>query len=353
MYNNRKNGLKATFAVVLFSLCLTTFSKAQQFESPVDYMQFISEQHLAISQDMMSYTSAAAHSKRAKKIDRKRQELLKTSLSARNKISKMPGYEGDKSYRDAVVEYLKISYSVLNEDYAKIVDMEEIAEQSYDNMEAYLLAQERASEKLNEASITLDKHKEEFADQHNIRLVQNETKLSAKIEEANKVIKYYNQVYLIFFKSYKDESYLLDAVKAKDLNALEQSKNTMLKNAGEGVSKVNQVKVINDDHSLRLAAQNMLKFYKSEAEQGATKITNYMLTKENFETVKSNFEKIKQSKRTQADVDKYNKAVQDFNKAVEDYNANNEELNKNRSKLLAAWNKAADKFMDNNVPKYK
>ncbi len=63
----------------------------------------------------------------------------------------MPSYNGNKALRDSAVSYLKILYSVFNEDYSKLVNMEEIAEQSYDAMEAYLLAQEKAGEKLDQA----------------------------------------------------------------------------------------------------------------------------------------------------------------------------------------------------------
>jgi hypothetical protein len=45
-------------------------------------------------------------------------------------------WKGDRSFRDTTVAYLKLLYIVFNEDYGKIVNMEEIAEQSYDAMEA-------------------------------------------------------------------------------------------------------------------------------------------------------------------------------------------------------------------------
>ena len=73
-------------------------------------------------------------------------------MTAKNNIAKMPDFEGDKSLRDSTVSYLSLCYNVLNEDYSKILDLEEIAEQSFDLMEAYLLAQQKAGEKLDEAS---------------------------------------------------------------------------------------------------------------------------------------------------------------------------------------------------------
>ena len=50
------------------------------------------------------------------------------------------------------MDYIKFCYNVFNDDYAKIVNLEDIAEQSYDEMQAYLLLQEKTNEKINEAN---------------------------------------------------------------------------------------------------------------------------------------------------------------------------------------------------------
>ena len=97
--------------------------------------------------------------------------MLTSTKTAISNISKMPAFEGDKSLRDSVVSFLKLSYDVLNEDYEKIVNMEEVAEQSYDAMEAYLLAQDLANEKMNEASKMLSEMEKTFAKNHNIKLI--------------------------------------------------------------------------------------------------------------------------------------------------------------------------------------
>lgn len=46
------------------------------------------------------------------------------------------------------MEYVNFCYTIFNEDYAKIVDMEEIAEQSFDEMQALLILREKVDEKL-------------------------------------------------------------------------------------------------------------------------------------------------------------------------------------------------------------
>ena len=327
-------------------------AKAQEFKDAVSYMQYIGTEHKAIAESMMSYTSAAAHSKSAKKIEKRRQKLLETTLKAQQTVQEMPSFEGDVTYRNAVVEYLRLNYAVLKDEYAKVVDLEEIAEQSYDLMEAYLMTKEKANEKVDLAKEKLDEQAEVFATSHNIRLLENESELSKKIKEANRVTGYYNELYLVFFKSYKDESYVLNALDKNDINALEQSKNTLLKSSNEGLGKLTKIEALNDDKSLIEAAQKILLFYQDEAEEKFPLFTDYYLKKENVNKAKATFEKIKAKDRTQADIDAYNKAIDDFNLAVNAFNDTGKALNEQRITMLEDWEKAANKFLDKHIPKY-
>ena len=117
-------------------LLLLISSMIVNAQSAVEYLNEINEQYEEISKDTWKYMKTVAHSKSARKIEKKRKELIETTYSAKSKIRTLRGFEGDKSYRDSVVAFLTISYNVLKNDYDKIMDMEEIAEQSYDAMEA-------------------------------------------------------------------------------------------------------------------------------------------------------------------------------------------------------------------------
>jgi len=124
--------------------------------------------------------------------------------------------------------YLNTLLSLLNEDYAKIVNMEEISEQSYDAMEAYLLAKKKASEKMDEAADLFNEKEKEYAKNNNINLILKETEIGIKLKKSAEVTDYYNKIYLIFFKSYKQEMYLLAGVEKNDINAIEQNRTTLI-----------------------------------------------------------------------------------------------------------------------------
>ena len=335
--------------VFTFILLATSRSAAQPFENAVQYMDHINKANQALSEKYLFYLSGMSHGKSARKVEKRRLEVLQAISITRSSIMGMPSYKGDRTLKDTTIAYLKILYNVFNEDYGKIVDMEEIAEQSYDMMEAYMLAQQKASEKLQQASARQNEMQKQFAAKHNITLIEDESVTEAKMKIADNVMDHYNDVYLIFFKSYKQEAYVMDAVNQKNVNAIEQNINSLQKFTEEGLEKLKNLKGYNNDASLIIACRNLLNFYKEEAKKGST-MTDYFLKEENFTKLKKQFDSKTGSRRTQQDVDQFNKAVDDINAAGNAFNSLNNDLNKQRSKNLNGWNNAVKKFMDEYIP---
>lgn len=316
------------------------------------YLSAIGNQFYEISNARMSYTSAASHGKSARKVEKRRAELLTTIKTAEASIRRMKPFNGSTAYRDSVVSYLKLNRIVLTEDYGKILDLEEIAEQSYDAMEAYMLAKEKAEEKLDTAFSNVFTQQMLFATTHEIKLVASDSKLSQKLRTSGNVIQYYNPVYLIFFKSYKDESYLMNAIKRNDVNAMEQTKNALLNSAENGLKQLQSISSFKGDANLKLACQQMLGFYKMEAGQKIQDIINFQLKKENYDKMREAIEGKRPADRTQKDVDNFNKMVKEYNDSVNKVNAVHNELNKKRGEALDKWNNATKDFLDKHIPKY-
>jgi hypothetical protein len=322
---------------------------AQSFETAGDYMDYIYKANTALTQKYLTYLSAVSHGKSARKVEKRRGEVVNAISDTRFNIMGMPPFKGDRSLKDTTVAYLKILNYIFNDQYGKIVNMEEIAEQSYDAMEAYLLAQEKAQEKLEEASKKQQETQRQFAAKNNIRLIDTETELESKMKTANQVIKHADEVYLIFFKCNKQEAYLVDAMNRKNLVGMEQSNSTLQKFAEEGLEKLKKIEGFNSDPSLVVACTELMNFYKMEAGKGSS-LSEYFLKEENFAKLKKQFDAKPGSKRTQQDVDQYNKEVNELNDAMQVFNKTNNEMNKTRSSAINNWEKAYKKYMDNYMP---
>jgi hypothetical protein len=334
------------FLILLFSF---ENIKAQQFDNAGDYMSYIGKANEDITAIYLSYLSAVGHNKSARKVERRRQEVLNSISDTRFKIQGMPPWKGDRTYRDTTVSYMKLLYNVFNEDYGKIVNMEEIAEQSYDAMEAYMLAQEKAQEKLHEASQKQNEMQKKFAGKYDIKLINQETELERKSKQASDLMKHYDAVYLIFFKPYKQEAYLMEAINKKNIIAVEQNKNSLQKFAEEGLEKLKGMDGYNNDPSLIVACRQAMNFYKTEAAKMQA-ATDFFLKEENFGKLKKSFESKPASKRTQQDIDQFNKAVNEINTAVNEYNAVNKDINRQRETAIDQWNSTVKKYLDNYMP---
>lgn len=340
-----------TSFIILFLLQVKPVA-AQTFEDAGQYIDYISKANEKLSAIYLSYTSAVAHNKSARKQEKRRQDVINAIIDTRASVQGMPPWKGDRSYKDTTVAYLKLLGHVFNEDYAKIVNMEEIAEQSYDAMEAYLLAQEKADQKLDEAMKRQNEMTKLFATRYNVTLLDGETETGRKSKIAGELNKHYNEVYLVFFKPYKQEMYLLDAVEKGNVIAIEQNINSLEKFANEGLEKLKDLKGYNNDPSLIQACRDAMNFYKSEAIQ-ARSMTDFFLKKENFEKIKKSFDGKRNSERTQKDIDQYNKGVNDINAASNEYNKLNQQLNKERTSMLNNWNKKTSRYMDDYMPVQK
>ncbi len=344
-----KNLLMLVLLYICLSLCTTPLF-SQKYDDPLQYMEDINNEYETLIKETWQYVKTIGRGRSDRRISKKRGDLLDELKRVKNTIKKMPAYEENTSLRDSIVSYLNTNYLVLKNDFDKILDMEEIAEQSYDMMEAYILARKKANEKLSYAADRAINEQKKFADEYNITLVDNDDRLSNKLKQSNKVFDYYDKVYLIFFKSYKQEFYMLEAQQNKDINALEQNRVKLKEFAEEGLEQLKEIKAYKSDMSLNYACRDMLRFYVQESGDRMKEVASFIMKKERFEKMTKAFETKKKSELTQGNIDKYNNAVNDYNASIRTYNKTNEQLTNLRNKYLSNWNKTAEDFLKKHTP---
>lgn len=327
---------------------------AQDLERPGFYMQAMDAAHKEMDQKYMAYMSAASHGKRARKVEKLRLQVVESISNSKSKVLELPLFKGDNSLRKCYVEYIDICYKIFNEDYAKIVNTEEIAEQSFDEMQAYLLLKEKVDEKLKEACDKINKGGEEFAAKYNVTFVDGEkSKLAKKMETTSKVNKYYKPIHLIFFKCNWQDAALTKALNEARLTDVEQSRSSVIKYADEGLMALKAIQPYEGDPMLTDACKQVLLAYKGIAEKETLVNIDFHLKKENFEKIKKAYEAKSQSNKTKEDVDAYNKSVNEFNTAVNLSNQASATANKKRSEAFKAWEDAVKSFFDKYTPYYR
>ena len=329
---------------------LSLFASAQSFDSALDYLEFIGKEQETVTKNTWKYTKAVAHSKSDRSITKKREVLIKTVARAIAKIDKAKGFNGE-DYKTNVLKHMRLNESLLKKEYADIIDMKAVAEQSYDLMEAYILAQELADEKMMESQIEYEKNFYAFAEEYKINIIESDNDLGKKMAISNKVFDHTNALYLIFFKVYINEVYLWEAIEKSDVSGIQQNANALNQAAKDGLEILKTTDSYKTDKSLILAYKAVLNFFIDESETKIPVIADYLILKEDFETIKTTLDKTPEKKRTKAQIDSYNKKIKEINKAGTTYNKVNTSLNSNRQKVLIKMEEAKSKFLSRHVPK--
>jgi len=336
--------MKIIFTFIVGLLLSSSIGQAQNTNAAVDYLDKMGAEFKAIQVATWDYTKAAANNRNARKIDKKRLELIQQIDASTKNVNRLTAFNKKTYLKDSVLSFLRMQKIVIQEDYGKIMDLEDIAESSYDAMEAYIAAKQIASDKLEISSQRVSDTYNAFAKENNITITEGEKdKISQQLLIADEVYAHYNEVYLIFFKPYKQELYVLDAMNKGDLAAMEQNKVSLSKVSAESQAKLKAVKPFRgSDNSIRAAATELINFYKDEADNKFAKLIDFYAKKDAFDKGKKAFETNKN--KTNDDINAYNKLIDEFNKASNDFNNTNSELNKKRNALLNNWNNASQNF---------
>ncbi|MBL7790187.1 MAG: hypothetical protein JNL75_10205 [Chitinophagales bacterium] len=336
------------FTFIIFAVTLMNISHALGQGSAVEHMKTISEILEKSKDETFSYLKAITKGRSARKIENKRQNLLTQIRSEIGQIRGLGSYNGDNSLKEGCLVYLNIQKTILAEDYEKIINLEEIAEKSYDDLELYLNLQEKVNEKLQAASDSFDIVYKEFAAKYEITLIDGEVdKKSKRIKKMSETLDYYHEALLLQLKCAYQERKIVEALDKGDVNAAQQGLSVLTTIADENLVKLDALQPYEGDFSLIGATRKLINFFKREAEGDFTKMLDYHITKENFETVKKNFDAKSKSERDQEAIDEYNKAVNDMNAAVKTFNELINRVNKERANQNKAWEDVANEFNQN------
>ena len=340
---------KRLLLTLVFFTCISL--QAQEFKTPVDYLNYIGKEQENISRSMWKYTSAVAHSKSARRIDNTRKLLVKSIQTASKKIAGLKdGYQGDVEYRNQILEYLSISEKNINEEYDKIIDMQEVAEQSYDAMEAYIMTRDLVNKKIDAENEKAELAQKNFCAKYNITLSENTSELGKKIKISNEVFAYHTEIYLIFFKANVTDLYLSNAVQKNDIGGIQQNAATLVQYATEGLEKLKAIKPYSSDNSMVLITKKALEFYKKQGEEFTPKVVAFMMFNEKFETAKKSLESKSDKDRTKEEIDNYNTMVKQVNKEIDTYNKINSVNFQEKNALIDQWNATGETFISSHVP---
>jgi hypothetical protein len=347
-------GIKNSVAFLLIHLFFSGQSQEivhdEYYKDARQYYDVFRSVFSEIQEKSWDYTRAAAHGKSSQRTEEKRKQVTASIENGIVRIFELLPYDGSMALRDSALRFLRMQYAVSNEDFSRLVNMEKIAEHSYDAMEAYMKARELADARAKKAGEMFNQEFALFVVRHNIVPVP-ESDAEKKLAIAARVYEYYNLLYRVFFNTYKQESYLIEAMGKNDVSGIEQNRDALARTSAQALSDLLAIPAYQEDTELKKALEQVLLFYQDEAENKLKDISLFFVANDNFQKVILSFNNVAAAEHSVEESMLFNKALAEHKATTENYMKLSAQVDKDRRKVLSQWHEACDRFIKRHIPK--
>ena len=152
-------------SLISFFLLISIFSVsfAQTFSDPVDYHNFIAEEQNQITMMHMDYISHSVHSDNYEETENRRLKVIRQLQASQKKIENVPAYKGEEKLKDVSLDVLRLYHETFTIELNEANILKKDSKNSFEAMEKYFKAQDKAEAKLDHATDKFDKAQEQFA----------------------------------------------------------------------------------------------------------------------------------------------------------------------------------------------
>ena len=203
----------------LICVLIVTFSVYAQegefnFKNAADYNNYIMKEMAVAVQKNFEYISFNIHSDEFELMEIRRKDVMQQIIQSKEKIKRMPALDRDTRLRDEAVEALNEYLNAFELDYKNIIGLKKKSRDSYEAMEAYWKAEDKAEAKVNKATVRLRKAQQAYASKNNMTVAEGkaDNELDQKMTRITAVNNYWREIYLPFFKVSKEYDLLWDVL---------------------------------------------------------------------------------------------------------------------------------------------
>ena len=315
------------FAFPVFLLAFFVHSSYAQeedfnFKNPSDYNNYIMKEMTLAVQKNFEYISFNVHSEEFDLLEEKRNEVILQITQSREKVRNMPPLDGDFRLRDEAVEALNEYQLAFELDYKDIIGLKRKSKDSFEAMEAYWKAEDKAEDKVNKATTRLRKAQQVYASKNNMKVVEGKAddELEQKMAKITAVNNYWREIYLQFFKVSKEYDQLWNLLSEEKAEPLDRQRKQVIKTIDSVLPILKAKTGFKGDVEFRDQTIDLIEYYKRVAQTDFVKIVEVLL-----------------KKPTQEEIDLVNSII------------NN--CNADHERLVYNWNIASKDLFKNNVDK--
>lgn len=282
---------------------------AQSFKDPVEYYNYIAERQRQVLNKHIRYVSHSVHSDNFRDIERRRIQLIKELNQSIRQLERIEPLKGDNKLRNTAIEVFEEYLAAFNIEFKESLSLKESSQDSFEAMEKYFAAQDKAEEKLQKSGEKFDKAVEGFVEKHEMQFEEgDENEIADQFKITGEVNSYTRELFLLYFKVSKSNAGFADALNERKAGKMAKAREALIVSTVESLQAMETKSDFKGDKSLLIKTKALIEYYQEIAQGDYETLTNIM---EN------------QGSLTQEQVDQYNQILQRLptkeQKMVNDY----------------------------------
>lgn len=315
---------KLSLFILIFTLLVLSnnTSIAQNLKSAGEYNNFIVNQNRRIMKKNLKYIQVSVHSKRESRIDSKRKAVVKEIERSITNLERIDGWNDNTEFRDNSIKALKRSLQIYENEFKEVNVLQQTAYETYESLKMYYDAERKAIALADSAFEKVVEAQEEFADEHDLTLVDVDSKIHEQLKGINEVTTYCRDIFLLYFKVERPIALFFDAIYARDVDDAEEQIELIKKSGEESLAELEETEAFKNDNYYTDKAIKLVDFYMDFASDDFEKLLDYLS---------------KGNDMKQADINRINAIINNYN-------------NKSRS-YHQSFTAAYERLMRKHVPK--
>jgi hypothetical protein len=309
------------FLGIVAILTFVSYQAAAQkysFDNPADYNNHIAGEQNLVLEKSINYSIQSAHSDDANANNAMRLEVIRQIDRSIGELKNTATYKNDAGLRDESVEVLTLYKEAFSTEFQEVNALKKSSQDSFEAMEKYFRAQDRAENKLNHASKKFAKAQFDFASKYN--LIMEKEPMHEDLDVITRVNQYSRALFLEQFKVSKSNAAFLDALNVHKAGGLEGKRKELEDVSAASLSKVNEIAAYKGEKDLKAATIRLIEYFKMNSGKEYLEMESIL----------------KNPKPESKDIERFNQMVI--------------RMNEESARLIQEFNKASREFMKGNMP---
>jgi hypothetical protein len=248
------------------SLFSISFTNAQNFESPVKYIEYFNKEFALMQEMQIEYSSLLAHTGSAA-AEAKLVSLLASSQKIHDRFSNLKAYEEDKGIKSNAVKVLDVMLLLGNTNYTTIAQEKASCLDCFDAVLVETELVDKDVEKLGKSMNVMVKSIEEFAKANNITMNDNGNSHETLLGKINRINDYLQELNLATLEVQYADAAIVNALNEKKPNKAKEEVKNMVKASNNASKRLKKIERIKEDATAIGQAEKLVNFYKDASKK--------------------------------------------------------------------------------------